>query len=132
MKALVVDDDALTRRALIRLLRDCGFDQILEADNGLHALATLADLHPDLIITDCQMPRMDGIALTRALRHNGQSAPIFMLSSLDDPRIIALALRAGVTQYICKPVQTPQLVQAIQRALAPVLPNPDRPSYVAA
>ena len=65
MHVLVIDDDARLRQVLARLLRTSGFDRVDEAADGEEALAALDRIHPDLILTDCQMPRMDGIALVR-------------------------------------------------------------------
>lgn len=118
MQALVVDDDAIARRAMSCLLRTCGFEHVIQADDGHQALDVLGHDHPDLVITDCQMPRMDGISLTRALRQGGQSGPIIMLSGLEDPQIIDLAMRAGVTQYLCKPLRAQALVETINDLFA--------------
>src|SRR5438094_301932 len=82
MDVLLVDDDPRMRQALRRALRDFGFHaaSIIDASDGAEALRQLEQLAdsappPRLIVTDCQMPHMDGIRLTRALRAAGVSVP---------------------------------------------------------
>lgn len=118
MQALLVDDDPQIRRALGWLLRDCGFTQVIEAPDGLQALIALGRNHPNLIITDCQMPRMDGITLTRALRARGQQAPIIMLSGQDDPKVVEMAMEAGVSQYVAKPLLAAAVTSTIQQVMS--------------
>lgn len=117
MQVLLVDDDPQIRRALGWLLRDCGFTQVIEAGDGQQALVALGQNRPNLIITDCQMPKMDGITLTRALRTRGQQAPIIMLSGQDDPQVVEMALEAGVNHYVAKPLHAEAVTSTIQQAL---------------
>jgi CheY-like chemotaxis protein len=117
MQALLVDDDPQIRRALGWLLRNCGFTQVIEANDGQHALIALGQNRPNLIITDCQMPKMDGITLTRALRTRGQQAPIIMISGQADPQVVELALEAGVNHYVAKPLHAQTVTNTIQQAL---------------
>src|SRR4051812_4783193 len=99
MQIALIDDDSQARGMLARAVRKAGFDVCIEANDGVEALASLARSDADVIVTDCQMPRMDGISLVRTLRQRGDTRPILMLSGQSDPMVVKLALSAGVTQY---------------------------------
>ena len=117
MHVLVVDDDGRLRQVLARLLRNCGFDQVDEAADGEEALTAMNQLHPDLIITDFQMPRMDGIAFVRQLRAGGNATPVIMLSGHDDPHTTVIAVKAGVSNYLPKPINPEVLIEKISQTL---------------
>lgn len=119
MRALLVDDDAQLRQAVGWMLRDAGFTGIVEAADGEEALIHLRNGPFDLVITDGQMPRMDGFTLSRALRFRGVSAPIVMLSSRDHAQITHAARQAGVTVHVRKPLDAATLLEAIHGCLAP-------------
>jgi DNA-binding response OmpR family regulator len=117
MHALIIDDDARLRQVLTRLLRSGGFDTVDEAADGEEALRTLTNVHPDLILTDCQMPRMDGIAFVRQLRARGDRTPVIMLSGQGDPHLVVTAVRAGVNNYLPKPIHPDVLFEKIEQTL---------------
>jgi two-component system, chemotaxis family, chemotaxis protein CheY len=117
MHVLVVDDDARMRQVLARLLRTVGFDRVDEASDGQEALTLLAESHPDLILTDNQMPRMDGITFTRQLRAAGDQTPIMMLSGHGDSHQVIIAIRAGVNNYLPKPINAEILFEKIAQTL---------------
>ena len=113
MKIALVDDDTQARSMLARAVRNAGYQISLEAGDGHEALNSLPRCDADLIITDCQMPRMDGISLVRNLRQRGDQRPILMLSGQSDPLVVKLALSAGVTRYLTKPLNPKELLNAI-------------------
>ena len=117
MHVLVIDDDSRLRLVLARMLRAGGFDSIQEAADGEEALASLAKRGADLIITDCQMPRMDGITFVRQLRGRGDRTPIIMLSGQGDPHLIVTAIKAGVDNYLPKPINPDVLFEKIEQTL---------------
>ena len=82
-------------------------------------LTTGEEAGPDLILTDCQMPRMDGIALVRHLRARGDETPVIMLSGHHDACVADLARAAGVNFFLPKPLST----DLLRDALAQTLPN---------
>ena len=123
MHALVIDDDARLRQVLTRLLRTGGFDTVDEAADGEEALRTLTSVHPDLILTDCQMPRMDGIAFVRQLRARGDRTPVIMLSGQGDPHLVVTAVRAGVNNYLPKPIHPDVLFEKIEQTLGSSKPS---------
>jgi two-component system, chemotaxis family, chemotaxis protein CheY len=117
MHVLVIDDDARLRQVLTRLLRSGGFDTVDEAADGEEALKTLLSIHPDLILTDCQMPRLDGISFVRRLRARGDQTPVIMLSGQGDPHVVVTAVKAGVNNYLPKPIHPDVLFEKIGQTL---------------
>lgn len=117
MRVLVVDDDGRLRQVLARLLRASGFDAVDEAADGEEALLALGKGQPDLIITDFQMPRMDGIAFVRRIRAEGNLTPVIMLSGHEDPHSIVVAIKAGVSNYLLKPINPEVLFEKIGQTL---------------
>jgi two-component system, chemotaxis family, chemotaxis protein CheY len=116
MRILLIDDDSAARLLLARFLRRSGFEVVAQAANGAEALRLLQTLHPpDLIITDCQMPRMDGLTLLRLIRRSGNPTPVIMLSGQSSPQVIATVLRTDHTAYLIKPFSPDRLLAAIDR-----------------
>ena len=118
MRLLLVDDDVPMRQSLAKLVKAACLEVVAEAANGREALAAAVVSHPDLIITDCQMPVMDGIALTKSLRELGDRTPVIMLSGQDDQSAIRHALEVGVTRYVRKPLDPKTLMSAIAETAA--------------
>jgi CheY-like chemotaxis protein len=114
---LIVDDD-LSHRALMRLLVLHSYPNIIitEARDGRAALASYDAEGADVIITDINMPILDGIALTAAVRARNSSLPIIVLSSIADGE--ALAHQAGASRYLNKAVLMTQLPQVLADILA--------------
>ena len=118
-KILVVDDSAIVRQMHAFMLRSAGFE-VAEAENGAEALeAALAEKF-DLILTDINMPVMDGYELTRRLRQMPQYAttPIVIVSTESEAQDKTLGFEAGANLYIVKPAQRDQLVNNINLILA--------------
>ncbi len=115
---LIVDDCATTRRLLSVYLRQEGYD-LVHAVNGLDALEKLALRSVDLVITDMNMPQMDGVALARALKQDPvfKWIPIVMLTTEGEERERQHGLEAGAAAYLIKPVTQEQLAQEVRRTL---------------
>lgn len=117
MRVMLVDDDARMRQVLARLLASSGFSTVEEVGDGAEALERLAAVHVDLVITDCSMPRMDGLAFVTALRGRGDQTPVIMLSGQDDPQMVVRAIRAGVNNYVPKPIHPEHLFEKIWQTM---------------
>ena len=104
----------MLRATLGLILRGLGAEVLAEIGDGQSALEWLTSQQPDLILTDCQMPRLDGIGLVRRLRARGDRTPVIMISGQHEPQIKDLALAAGVNQYLFKPLSTRLLQVAIE------------------
>jgi len=105
MRILIVDDDSTTRKILGMYVRQKGFD-VVTAENGLDALEKLATEKINLIMTDLNMPNMDGIELIKNLKASPDYAdiPVMMISTEADDEEKKMAQDAGATAYLVKPV----------------------------
>jgi len=105
MKVLVVDDFSTMRRIIKNLLRDIGFTNIQEADDGSTALPMLQSSEFDFVVTDWNMPGMQGIDLLRAIRADASLShiPVLMVTAEAKKEQIVMAAQAGVNGYIVKP-----------------------------
>ena len=105
MKVLVVDDFSTMRRIVKNLLRDLGFTNIQEADDGSTALPMLQGGDFDFVVTDWNMPGMQGIDLLKAIRAdvNLSHIPVLLITAEAKKEQIVMAAQAGVNGYIVKP-----------------------------
>ncbi|MBA6223164.1 MULTISPECIES: chemotaxis response regulator CheY [unclassified Colwellia] len=105
MKVLVVDDFSTMRRIIKNLLRDLGFTNISEADDGNTALPMLKAGDFDFVVTDWNMPVMQGIDLLKAIRADEKLShiPVLMVTAEAKKDQIIMAAQAGVNGYIVKP-----------------------------
>ncbi len=105
MKVLVVDDFSTMRRIVKNLLRDLGFTNIQEADDGSTALPMLQGGDFDFVVTDWNMPGMQGIDLLKAIRADSSLAhiPVLLITAEAKKEQIVMAAQAGVNGYIVKP-----------------------------
>ncbi|HLV68022.1 MAG TPA: sigma-54 dependent transcriptional regulator [Polyangiaceae bacterium] len=113
---LVVDDDAGARAALKQLLSAHGYEVALAAD-GVAALERIAERPPDAVVTDLDMPRMDGMELLREIKGKDRELPVIVATSATDARSAVEAMRAGAADYVTKPIDFDELVLAIGRAI---------------
>ncbi len=115
-RTILAVDDSLTIRELINFeLSNAGFNVVL-AEDGLEGLDRLERVRPDVIITDVNMPRLDGLSfIERARAGLARATPILVLTTESDPALKARAKAAGATGWIVKPFNPVQLVEAVQR-----------------
>lgn len=107
MRALVVDDSRVARRALIGILKhNCGFSDVEEAADGEEGLKVAEEGDFDLILLDWNMPKMSGIETLRAIREKGEKTPIVMVTSEAERARVVEAFGAGANNYIVKPYGT--------------------------
>ena len=114
---LVVDDDPIVRRAIARLIRSKGH-RALEATSARHALEVVKVERVDVLITDLEMPEMDGFALLQQLRLAQLDIPALFLTGNPSIRTAARAVEQGAFRYLVKPIEGPDLFQAIEDALS--------------
>jgi two-component system chemotaxis response regulator CheY len=117
MKILVVDDFSTMRRIIKNLLRDLGFNNTAEADDGSTALPMLQAGGIDFLITDWNMPGMQGIDLLKAVRADPklQKLPVLMVTAESKRDQIVEAAQAGVNGYIVKPFTAATLREKIEK-----------------
>jgi two-component system chemotaxis response regulator CheY len=113
---LTVDDSRTMREMLLLALQSAGF-QVLQAEDGLKGLEVLQGSCADVIITDINMPRLDGFGFIERVRKDQthRAVPILVLSTESDAEKKNRARTAGATGWIVKPFHPEKLVQAIRR-----------------
>jgi two-component system, OmpR family, response regulator MprA len=125
MRVLVVDDDPAVRESLRRSLAFNGY-QVELADDGEHALRQVAVTHPDAVVLDVMMPRMDGLAACRALRAAGDDVPVLMLTARDEVSDRVAGLDAGADDYLPKPFALEELLARLRALLRRIGPSESR------
>ncbi len=117
MKILIVDDFSTMRRIIKNLLRDLGFTNTDEADDGNTALPMLQSTKFDFLITDWNMPGMTGIELLKAVRSNDKliTLPVLMVTAEAKREQIVEAAQAGVNGYVVKPFTAAALKDKIDK-----------------
>jgi two-component system chemotaxis response regulator CheY len=117
MKILVVDDFSTMRRIVKNILRQLGFNNILEADDGSTGLDTLQNEKIGLIISDWNMPKMTGLELLKAVRADNalQDIPFLMVTAESQQENIIEAVKSGVNNYIVKPFTAEILGKKIEQ-----------------
>jgi two-component system chemotaxis response regulator CheY len=117
LKILVVDDFSTMRRIIKNLLRDLGFNNTSEADDGTTALPMLQSGNFDFLITDWNMPGMQGIDLLKAVRADPKlsNLPVLMVTAEQKREQIVEAAQAGVNGYIVKPFTAETLREKLDK-----------------
>ncbi|MGB7161088.1 MAG: response regulator transcription factor [Tepidisphaeraceae bacterium] len=117
MDVFLIDDNTALRRGVALFMERFGLRVLGEAGNGAEALSALVTLRPDLIISDCQMPVMDGLSFARRFRAQGRATPMVMLSGQDGAEVVVAAIDAGFNAFVPKPVTGHLLADAIRLVL---------------
>jgi len=117
MKILIVDDFSTMRRIVKNLLRDLGFNNTQEADDGLTALPMLKKGEFDFVVTDWNMPGMQGIDLLKNIRADAElkHLPVLMITAEAKREQIIEAAQAGVNGYIVKPFTAATLKEKLDK-----------------
>ena len=119
IKVLVVDDFATMRRIVKGVLKQMGFDKIVEAEDGSIAMDTLKKEEIGLIVSDWNMPKMTGLDLLKAVRGDDglKGIPFIMVTAEGLKENVLEAVKVGVTNYIVKPFTPEAFSEKIQAAL---------------
>jgi len=125
MKILIVDDSITIRRIITNALKTVGFPDTVEAANGKDALEKLTSTNVDFIITDWNMPEMNGLDFIKQVRANPDysSLPILMITTRGTEHDVIEALQAKVNSYIVKPFTPQELKEKIEGILKTVQVN---------
>ena len=116
IKILVVDDHALMRQGLRRILEDAGMTVVGDAENGAQAVDLATRINPDVILMDIQMPVMDGIEATRNIKKIKADATIVILTMHEEEQFLFEAIKAGAIGYLLKSRAPQELIQVIEAA----------------
>lgn len=122
MKILVVDDFSTMRRIIKNILREIGYNNVDEADDGSTALEKLKSAKFDFVVTDWNMPNMPGIELLKAIRSDDvlKDTPVLMVTAEAAKENVVTAVAAGVNNYIVKPFTAAALKERIDLILQKV------------
>jgi two-component system chemotaxis response regulator CheY len=120
MKVLIVDDFATMRRILKNIMKQIGFSDITEADNGKNALKALKSDKIDLVLCDWNMPEMAGIDVLNSVRADDdlKDTPFIMVTAEAQKENILEAVKAGVSSYIVKPFTAETVEEKLQKVFA--------------
>jgi len=102
---LLVDDSSMIRKALRRMLNKIGYNNIIEADDGLRAIEAVKEQKPDFMFMDVVMNEMNGNDALQAIRESGSTVPVVMLSSVTDQALVKECEGYGISGFIFKPIQ---------------------------
>lgn len=115
MKALIVDDHAIVRSGLKRLLATLADTQIVEAANGRDALVLYRDEQPDLVLLDINLPGIGGLELLRRFLQIDKAARVLMFSMHAEAVYVGRALQAGALGYVSKNAAPDEVLSAVQK-----------------
>lgn len=117
LRVVIADDDGLTTMVLRKILTTMGHEVVGETGDGQQAVALAREAHPDLVILDIRMPKMDGLQAARAIQTH-RPTPVIILSAYTESGLGSEAAGAGAHAYLVKPFTAGQLKPAIELALA--------------
>lgn len=117
MRILVVDDFATMRRIVKNILRQLGYNNVVEADDGTTALTKLKTDKIEFVITDWNMPKMSGLELLKEIRSTDawKDTPVLMVTAEALQENIVAAIKAGVSNYVVKPFDASTLSDKIDK-----------------
>ena len=117
IRALIVDDSSVMRKIVERCLRQAGLDltEVFEASNGVEALSVIQKNKVDLVLSDINMPVMDGLEFVKNLQalDAGKNVPVVMITTEGGERHVVEALAAGAKGYIRKPFTPDQVKEHV-------------------
>jgi len=111
---MIVDDSATMRKIIKHHLTQLGYTRIQEAANGAEGLNKLEEEEIDIIISDWNMPEMNGLQFLHALREKNKNIPVIMLTTVNTQEEILAALEAGAASYLSKPFTRDDLKKKIE------------------
>lgn len=115
MKVLLVDDSGTMRAIQKRCLNKLGIEDIVDADDGVTALRLFEATAFDVVLTDWNMPNMDGLQLLKEIRRRNADIPVIMVTTEADRNRVMEAIQAGVSDYLVKPFTTDGLREKLEK-----------------
>lgn len=119
IKILVVDDFATMRKVIRNLLKQSGYENLVEAEDGVNALKILKSQKIDFVVSDWNMPNMSGLELLKAVRADEDlnTLPFLMVTAEALQENVVAAVKAGVSNYIVKPFTSETLDEKIKKIM---------------
>lgn len=118
MKILLVDDSRTIRNIQKNVLKQLGHTDIVEAEDGVQALAQMKEHKIELMLVDWNMPNMDGITLVRKVRETNKSIPMIMCTTEAEKTRVLEAIKAGVNNYVVKPFTVESLGEKLNQTMS--------------
>lgn len=118
IKVLVVDDAPFMRATIGKAITENGWVVAGEAGNGKEAIERFQEVHPDVVTLDITMPDMDGLTALKAIKQIDATARIIMCSAVGQKDNVIEAHRAGAKTFLVKPFKGPDVIAAIEKAMA--------------
>jgi two-component system, chemotaxis family, chemotaxis protein CheY len=115
-KVLIVDDAEFLRVRLNKML-DTDGHEVFQAENGIKAVATYKDIHPDVVLMDVTMPEMDGLTALREIVSFDPKARVVMLTALGQESVVLEAVKSGARDFVVKPFEHDRVMKAISKLL---------------
>ena len=116
-RILVAENDALSRELVATALRNAGYE-VAVATDGQEAVSLFAGFQPDLVLTDLQMPRLDGAGLLRHVKHIAPDTPVIIFTAHSDIGAEREARRLGADDYLNKPLALDEMLKRIAQLLS--------------
>ncbi|HEU0169039.1 MAG TPA: response regulator [Chloroflexota bacterium] len=113
-KILVVDDAAFMRMRCSKLLTESGYE-VVEAENGLDAIAKYKENKPDAVLLDITMPEMDGLTALKEIRKIDPEAKVAMVTAMGQQSMIMDAIKSGAKDFVVKPFQPDRVLAAVKK-----------------
>lgn len=117
LKAVVVDDDPITKMNLEEMLDELGYELVGSASDGFDAIDICRKTHPDFVLMDIEMPFLDGISATKIIVEENLAVTVIMLTGFYSEELIRQAKECGAGGYLIKPVDKRNLVSGIEIAV---------------
>ncbi len=118
MRILLVDDSRTIRKIQKKVLAQLGYQDVIEAGDGVEALAQYKESPPDLMLIDWNMSSMNGITLVKTIRQTDKSIALIMCTTEAEESRVGEALQAGVNNYVVKPFTAETLSERINQTLS--------------
>ncbi len=115
MKVLVADDSGVMRKIIVRSLNAVGVTEIVEAGDGAEGWAKIQEEPVDLVLTDWNMPNVSGLEFLKKIREAGLEIPVIMVTTEAEKTKVIEAIQAGVTDYLCKPFESEELREKLDK-----------------
>jgi len=118
IRVLVVDDDPMVRRLLRTILRPDDIEVVAEAADGDEVVTAVQAHHPDVVLMDLRMPRVDGVTATRSVRALADPPGVIAMTSFDTEAVILDAVHAGASGFLAKDASPDEIVSAVRAVAA--------------
>lgn len=118
MKVLVADDSGVMRKIIVRSLNAVGVAETVEAADGAEGWEKFQAEAFDLVLTDWNMPNVSGLEFLKKIRESGSEVPVIMVTTEAEKGKVVEAIQAGVTDYLCKPFESDELRDKLDKYVA--------------